>query len=161
MAHIRSLLLVLPFLPLWGVRERSAWAQALGTPPSAPPAPEGWSGMVALGLTGLVLLVIVGVVARLYDRRRTREADAIGLQSRLSDTLLADRTVQSSIVTTTVHAPLWKRSPFIVEVRGYVPNAEVRDAALRVVRREATHRRPDVEIEDKLQIVPAPTDRSA
>ena len=117
--------------------------------------------MVALGLTGLVLLVIVGVVARLYDRRRTREADAIGLQSRLSDTLLADRTVQSSIVTTTVHAPMWKRSPFIVEVRGYVPNAEVRDAALRVVRREATHRRPDVEIEDKLQIVPAPTDRSA
>jgi hypothetical protein len=117
--------------------------------------------MVALGLTGLVLLVIVGVVARLYDRRRTREADAIGLQSQLSDTLLTDRTLRSAIVTTTVHAPLWKRSPLIVEVRGHVPNAELRNAVLRVVQREATHRRPDVEIEDKLLIVPAPTDRTA
>src|SRR5262249_25326970 len=117
MKHSRSLLLGLAFLPLWGVRERSAWAQA----PGAPPSPERWSGTVVLAVTMLALFVILGVVARLFDRRRKRQADAIGLQSQLSDTLLMDRTLQSAAVTATVHTPMWKRSPLIVEVRGDVP----------------------------------------
>jgi len=157
MKHIRGLLLVLAFLPLWGMRERSAWAQA----PGAPPSPEGWSGTVVLAVTVLALLVILGVVARLFDRRRRRQADAIGLQSQLSDALLMDRTLYGAAVTTTVHTPMWKRSPLVVEVRGDVPSAELRDAVLRVVQREATRRRPNVEIEDKLMIMPVRIDRTA
>jgi hypothetical protein len=134
--------------------ERSSWAQTPVTPPAAPPSPEGWSGTVILGLIVLALLVIVGVVTRFYDRRRQGEADALGLQSLLSDALLTGRALQSASVTPTVHAPMWKRSPLIVEVRGDVPTAELRDAVLRVVQREATRLRPDVEVEDKLLIVP-------
>jgi hypothetical protein len=130
--------------------ERSSWAQTAVTPPS----PEGWGGTVILGLTLLALLVILVVVTRFYDRRRKREAEAIGLQSRLSDALLMDRALQSASVTPTVHAPMWRRSPLIVEVHGDVPTAELRDAVLRVVQREATQLRSDVEVEDKLLIVP-------
>jgi hypothetical protein len=64
-------------------------------------------------------------------------------------------------VTALVHAQMWKRSPLIVEVRGDVPTAELRDAVLRVVQREATQLRPDVEVEDKLLIVPPRPARSA
>ena len=92
---------------------------------------------------------------------RKREADAIGLQSRLSDALLTDRALQSAIVTLTVHTPMWKRSPLIVEVRGDVPSAGLRDAVLRVVQREATQLKSNVEIEDKLLIVPPRTSRTA
>jgi hypothetical protein len=161
MTHIRNLLLVLTLLPLGGVRERSAWAQAPGTSTSAPPAPEGWSELAVVGLTALALLIILVLAVRLYDRSRKREADAIGLQSRLSDALLTDRALQSAIVTLTVHTPMWKRSPLIVEVRGDVPSAGLRDAVLRVVQREATQLKSNVEIEDKLLIVPPRTSRTA
>jgi len=160
MTRIRSLV-VLTFLAGWSMGTRSSWAQTPVTPPGAPPSPEGWSGAVVLGLIALALLVILGVVARLYDRRRKGEADALGLQSHLSDALLTDRALQSAIVTVTVHAPMWKRSPLIVEVRGDVPTAELRDAVLRVVKREATRQRPDVELEDKLLIAPPRPARSA
>jgi hypothetical protein len=149
------------FLAGWSMVERPSWAQTAVTPPGAPPAPNGWSGTVILGLIALALLVILGVVTTFYDRRRKREADAIGLQSRLSDALLMDRTLQSTVVTPTVHTPMWKRSPLIVEVHGDVPTAELRDAVLRVVQREATQQRPDVEVEDKLLIVPPRRARSA
>jgi hypothetical protein len=154
-------LVVLTFLAGWGVVERSSWAQAPVTPPGAPPSAAGWSGTVILGLAALALVVILGVVARLYDRRRKREAEAIGVQSRLSDALLTDRTLQGAIVTPTVHAPMWKRSPLIIEVCGDVPTAELRDAVLRVVLREASQLRPDVEVEDKLLIVPPRPARAA
>jgi hypothetical protein len=140
---------------------RSSWAQTPVTPPGAPPSPEGWSGAVILGLIVLPLLVILGVVAKLYDRGRKGEADALGLQSHLSDALFTDRALQGAILTVTVHTPMWKRSPLIVEVRGDVPTADLRDTVLRVVQREATQRRPDVEVEDKLLIVPPHPARSA
>ena len=145
----------------WGMVERSSWAQTAVTPPGAPLSPEGWRETVILGLTTLALLVILVVVTRFYDRRRKREAEAIGLQSRLSDALLTDRALQSASVTPTVHAPMRKRSPLIVEVHGDVPTAELRDAVLRVVQREATQLRPDAEVEDKLLIVPPRRARSA
>ena len=145
----------------WGMVERSSWAQTAVTPPGAPLSPEGWRETVILGLTTLALLVILVVGIRFYDRYRKREANAIGLQSRLSDALLTDRALQSAIVTVTVHTPMWKRSPLIVEVRGDVPSAGLRDAVLRVVQREATQLKSNVEIEDKLLIVPPRTSRTA
>jgi hypothetical protein len=152
-------LVVLAFL---AVVDRTAWAQTPPvTPPGAPPSAEGWSGTVILGLTALAIVVILGVVAKLYDRRRKLEADAIGVQSRLSDALLTDRALHGAIVTPTVHAPLWKRSPLVIEVSGEVPTPELRDAVLRVVQREACQLRPDVEVEDKLLIMPARVVRAA
>jgi hypothetical protein len=148
------------FLAGWSMVERSSWAQTAVTPPGAP-SPEGSRETVILGLTLLALLVILVVGIRFYDRYRTREADAIGLQSRLSDALLMDRALQSASVTPTVHAPMLKQWPLIVEVHGDVPTAELRDAVLRVVKREATQLRPDVEVEDKLLIVPPRRARSA
>jgi hypothetical protein len=157
-------LVVLTFLAGWNLVPRWSWAQTPVTPvapPGAPPSAEGWSGTVILGLTAVAVVVILGVVAKLYDRRQKREADAIGLQSRLSDALLMDRALQGAIVTPTVRAPVWKGSPLTIEVSGDVPTPELRDTVLRVVRREALQYRPDVEIEDKLLIVPARTARVA
>jgi hypothetical protein len=59
---------VLTFLAGLGMVARSSWAQTPVTPPGTPPSPDGWSGAVSLGLIALALLVILGVVARLYDR---------------------------------------------------------------------------------------------
>lgn len=160
MTQIRSLL-VLIFLAVWSMGERSSRAQAPITPPVPPPSAEGWSGTVILGLAAVAVVVILGVVVKLYDRRQRREAEAIGLQSRLSDVLLTERTLQGTTVTPTVRAALWGRSPLVIEVSGDVPTPEMRDMVLRVVRLEASRLRPDVEVEDKVLIMPVRTGHAA
>jgi hypothetical protein len=51
------------------------------------------------------LIVILAVLAKYRDVRNRREADAIALQSRPSDVLLADQALHGLAVTPTVHIP--------------------------------------------------------
>jgi hypothetical protein len=52
-------------------------------------------------------------------------------------------------------------SPATIEVSGQVPTPELRKAALRIVEAEASRVRPDVRIEDRLEIAPSTASRAA
>ncbi len=57
-------------------------------------------------------------------------------------------------MTPTVHVPMWKGTPATIEMMGRVPTPEAKDAVLRIVRDEAARVRSDVQIEDRLSVVP-------
>jgi hypothetical protein len=144
---------------------RDAAAQV--TPPSASPAPpaaapsgDGSGILVALALMG-VLLAIVGVGVKIWDARRKREAEAVHLQSQISDALLREGDFFGLAITPTVHAGMRKDAPMRIEVTGQAPSAAVRDAAFRVVRDEATRMGRDFEIDDRIEITPRAVRRVA
>jgi len=135
-----------------------AHAQAPSSPttpitpsPTAPTAsdPTGW--IVASALI-LGLLVVIGLVVKLYDLRRKREAESVHLQAQISDALLRDPILFGLPVAATAHAPLWSGTPITVELSGEIADRSVRDAVLRTARSEAQRIRPDVEILDRMTL---------
>jgi hypothetical protein len=145
---------------------REAAAQATPPPPmtaapSAAAAPGDNSGiLMALALMG-ALLLIVGIGVKLWDLKRKREADAVHLQSQISDALLREQDFFGLAITPTVHAGLRRSAPMKIVVTGQAPSAALRDAALRIVRDEAARMRSDFEVEDHIEIRPAAAQRVA
>jgi hypothetical protein len=143
----------------------TAVAQAPPTPVSPPAgaaaAPGGGSGiLMALVLMG-ALLVIVAIGVKLWDSRRKREAEAVHLQSQISDALLREQDFFGLAITPTVHAGMRRSAPMKIEVTGHAPSEAVRDAALRIVRDEASRLRPDSEIVDHIEVRPEAARRIA
>ena len=135
---------------------RDAVAQAPPTPVSPPPGSATASGdnggiLMALALMG-ALLVIVGIGVKVWDAKRKREAEAVHLQSQISDALLREQDFFGLAITPTVHASMRRSAPMIIEVTGHAPSESVRDAALRIVREEASRVRSDFEIVDRIEI---------
>jgi len=115
---------------------------------------------VAVVIFAITVLLILGALIKILDLRRKRESEAVVVQAQISDAVLRDPTLFSLPITPTAHVPLWKGSPITVEVAGQVPSDDLREAALRVVEREASHLRPDVRIESRIGVVPAMARRS-
>jgi hypothetical protein len=98
-------------------------------------------GPMATVLALLVgLLVIVGIGVKLYDLKRTRDAQGVHLQAQVSDALLRDPNLFGLAVTPTAHVPWWSGTPVRLEVVGRVPEPHARERVLELVEREA--RRP-------------------
>jgi len=134
-----------------------AWAQT-----ESPPTPwigESNAELILILLSIVVLVLVAG--AKAIDLKRKREDEAVRLQAQISDAVLRDPALFSLPITPTAHVPLWKGSPVTVEVAGQVPSDDLREVALRVVEREATHLRPDVRIESRIGVVPTMAQRSA
>jgi len=98
------------------------------------------------------LLVILGVLVKILDLKRKREAEAVHVQAQISDALLREQSLFGLPVTATAHAPLWSGTPMAVVITGQVPSAGMRETVLDLVRAEAARVRPDVQIEDRLTI---------
>jgi hypothetical protein len=135
----------------------AAWAQSppgsLASPVPAPPeAAQGGALGIVLLIVGL--LVVVGISVKLYDYKRKRDEQGLVLQARLSDALLLDSSLAGLPVVATVTTPLWGRSLSNVTVSGTVPSAELRDAALRIVKREVTRFPDGARIEDRVVVDP-------
>jgi hypothetical protein len=122
-------------------------------PPSGAAA-EGGSGVLAAVILIAAVLVVIGVIVKLFDRRRQREAEAVHVQAQIAEALLRDPQLFGLPVTPTAHVP-WKGSPVTVELRGQLPSEEARDTVLRIARQEAARIRPDFVIDDQLLVVPA------
>jgi hypothetical protein len=143
------------------VQEAAAQAApAPGTPaPSATPGDN--SGiLMALALMG-ALLVVVGIGVKIWDFKRKREAEAVQLQSQISDALLREQEFFGLAITPTVQAPLRRGAPMMIEVSGVAPSTALRDSALRVVRDEAERMGATYEIVDRTEIRPEAARRIA
>ena len=136
---------------------REAAAQAPPTPISPPagaaPAGDNTGILMALALMG-ALLVIVGIGVKIWDAKRKREAEAVHLQSQISDALLREQDFFGLAITPTVHAGMRRSAPMTIEVTGHAPSEAIRDAALRIVRDEASRVRSDFEVVDRIEIRP-------
>ena len=134
---------------------REAAAQATPPVPATSPsaaAPGDNSGvLMALALMG-ALLIIVGVAVKIWDAKRKREAEAVHLQSQLSDALMREADLFGLSITPTVKAGMRRGTPWIIEVTGQAPSQLVRDAALRVVRDEAARSTSSFEIVDRIEV---------
>lgn len=132
-------------------------------PPSttAPAVPGDNTGVItALALMG-ALLVIVGVGVKMWDYKRKREAEAVHLQSQISDALLREPDFFGLAITPTVHASMRKSTPLTIDVTGHAPSEMVRDAALRVTRDEASRTSTNFVIVDKIDVTPQAARRVA
>jgi hypothetical protein len=155
------------FATMGGMTVTAVWAQGTAnsrsiTPPGpAPTAPTGAPDAAAAGEGGaalvvlavLSLVVILAVVAKYRDLRNRREAHALALQSRLSDVLLTDQVLHGFGVFPTVHIPL-SGSRAIVQLTGHVPSPEAKLWVLRAVKREAQSLWAEVQIQDRLLVLP-------
>jgi hypothetical protein len=130
----------------------AAWAQVSPTP--APmPSPEMTNGSGAFMVAALVvaLLIAVGVMVKLYDLRRKREDEAVALQARLSDALLAEPSLSSLPLVPTVRIPM-RGSPVNIEIVGTVPRPEFRQAAVDLVVREAARSVKSYRVDARISI---------
>ena len=109
----------------------------------------------------LSLVVVLGIAVKLNDLKRRREEEAVAAQARVSDALLMDATLAGLPLTPTAHLPLWKGTPLVVEIRGAVPRAELRSAAVDVARREISRSRSDFQVDDRIKVDPALLTRAA
>jgi len=120
--------------------------------PAAPPADGSVIGGVGVVIAVIALLVAVGVAVKLYDAKRKREEQGLAIQARLSDVLLLHPSLAGMPVVASVYTPLWQGSPAVVEVKGTVPNHDVRELAMELVQHElgATNAR----LEDHIVVDP-------
>jgi hypothetical protein len=130
-----------------------AHAQAPSPPPApvgSPPGASDPTGWIVASLLILGLLVVIGLVVKLYDLRHKREAEGVHLQAQVSDALLRDPVLFGLPIAATAHAPLWSGTPVTLEISGELPDPALRDAVLRIAWSEAQRIRPDVQIEDRM-----------
>src|SRR2546428_2565602 len=94
------------------------------------------TGGAAIAAVGAVvgLLVVIGIVAKLFDLKQKRESEAVQLQAQLSDALLREPSLAGLPLTPTVHGSMWKGTPATIEMMGRAPTPEGKDAGRRIVR---------------------------
>lgn len=109
----------------------------------------------------LAMVLIIGVTVVLIDLKNRRSAEAVHLQSRITDALLEDPRLSGAPLVAVARLPLWSGSPATVEVCGQVPTPDLRETALWTVEREAAELRPDVRIESRIVVVPTLVSRTA
>jgi hypothetical protein len=131
----------------------AALAQTPTTPsPAAPPADGSAAGLVAMAGVLLAFFVAVGIAVKLYDAKRKREEQGVGLQARLSDALLLTPGLTSMPVVASVHMPLRRGSPPVVELKGTVLTPAAREIAVHVVQRELAG--VNAQLEDQIVVDP-------
>ena len=147
-----------------GLFGQSAWAQTA----AAPMTPGAGGASTASGqswlwgiLLGVAVLAVIAAIAKTVDMRRKREDDAVHLQAQIADALLRDRMLASLPVMAAVHIPIWRKQPAIVQMRGQVPTAELRQAILRVAAQEAAKFLGSYHLQDSITVVQTTAARAA
>ena len=93
---------------------------------------------VALLLIGAVGLLLLALIAKVLDLRLKRDGEVIAVKGVISEALGGDPELFGLPLTATVRVPLWRGAPVTIRVFGEVPSREIKQAALRRVKRTAT-----------------------
>jgi len=122
---------------------------------------DGYAWGPVLVAIGLVLLVGAAGFASLlvFAMRSRRDDEAAALQQALMEPLAREAALAGTGVTPVVTWPPHRRPR--VELTGWVPSRELRDAAMRAVAREAARLGRSVRIVDSLEIIARPERRGA
>src|SRR2546427_1661053 len=104
----------------WGANSH-AWAQTAPSPSLSPPAAEGGGATIAAVVVVVGLLMVIGVVVKLFDLKQRRGSGAGQLQTQIFGALFRETTLARLPVTTTVHLPGWEGTPATIRVVGRGP----------------------------------------
>ncbi len=137
-----------------------AWAQSADAPAPVPGAGTSSSSWVMLAVMLGALVLVLAIIVKVYDARRRRADARMAIEARISDALMSEPGLTTMPVTASLIEPAFSGTPRIV-VKGSVPNPELHDAAIGVVRREAMAHLEDAQIEDHVHVDPALTRRAA
>src|SRR3989442_13882951 len=91
----------------WGANSH-AWAQTAPSPSLSPPAAEGGGATIAAVVVVVGLLMVIGVVVKLFDLKQRREAEAGQLQTPPSDAPFRGTTPAGPPLAPTGPVPAWK-----------------------------------------------------
>src|SRR2546430_17015078 len=94
----------------WGANSH-AWAQTAPSPSLSPPAAEGGGATIAAVVVIVGLLMVIGVVVKLFDLKQRRGAGAGELQNPTSPAALRGETPPRPPLSPTGPAPVWKGTP--------------------------------------------------
>jgi hypothetical protein len=132
-------------------------AQSSGASGATGPSPASAGSTAGTLLTlGILAVIVIAVVvgARSVSARRKRIAEAVILQSQLSDIVARESQLHGLLITPKTRVSGWHRPQVTIEVTGDVPTPELRERAMRIVGAEAWRLRPGVITLDHLFIVP-------
>ncbi len=145
-----------------------AWAQVPPGPTLSPGVPAESTPNVADGIVGLLvvaaLIVLLGamiLLGKAYDLSRKRARQAVAIEARISDAMLADPLLSQLPVAATVRVPLWRASPVTVTITGSVPRPQLRQAAVEATVREVGGSVKVYHLEDRILVDPAMVKRAA
>ncbi len=145
-----------------------AWAQVPPGPMLSPGVPAESAPNVADGIVRLLvagaLIVLLGamiLLGRAYDLGRKRARQALAIEARITDAMLADPLLSQLPVAVAVRVPLWRASPVTVTITGSVPRPHLRQAAVEMAVREVGRRAKAYHIEDHILVDPAMVKRAA
>jgi hypothetical protein len=144
----------------WSATESGVPAQA---PPNSvsPSSPHAYPGDVVDASAGLlitstiVLLLMVGVWAKISDLMQKRDEDTVALQARISAALRHDPWLSRLPLTPTVRMSWWRKSPVMVELAGAVPSPVLWQAAVTLAEREAERSVKSWSLVDRIAVDPA------
>jgi hypothetical protein len=104
---------------------------------------------------GVAVILVVLVIGWMVDSRRRKVDEAMAVQGRVSDALMAEPEIGWT-VTPLARVPLRPGSPIVLELRGSVRSPEARDAAVRTALRILVEHPHPVSFEDRLWVDSAP-----
>jgi hypothetical protein len=113
-----------------------------------------WFTGPALVIGFFSMVVVAGLITlgvRYLEARSRREEDAARLQQALTEPLGREPALAGSSVLPVVSWPL--RGPARVELTGWVPSRDVRDAAVRAVEREGTRLGQPLRVVVRIEVV--------
>jgi hypothetical protein len=108
--------------------------------------------VVAVGVGSvLVVGVLIALGVRYLEAQSRHDEEATRLQQALIEPLAREPALAGSAVVPLVSVPL--RGPARVELTGWVPSRDVRDAAVRAVERESTRLGRRVRVVARLDVL--------
>ena len=121
-----------------------------------------WFTGTSLAVGFVVLLVVAGLIAwgvRRLEGHNRRDEEAARLTQALAEPLAREPALAGTGVMPVVTVP-W-RGRARVELTGWVPSRDIRDAAVRAITREAQRLGRPVRVVDQLEIIDRQTRRGA
>src|SRR2546425_6579466 len=94
----------------WGANSH-AWAQTAPSPSLSPPAAEGGGATIAAVVVVVGLLMVIGVVVKLFDLKQRRESEAGQLQTPLSHAAFREKATPRPPLAPPGPLPRWEGTP--------------------------------------------------
>ena len=137
-----------------GRRRRFPLPRMLTRPGPRHGFPRLGTTMLSVLIALLTMAAMAGGVLTLRQMRCNREVNELLLRLRMRDALLTNESLAALPIALTVHLPSAFWLPAVVEITGRVPTADLRDAVVRLAKRELSRWRTGAQTAARFEVEP-------